>query len=673
MIANCIDIRTVAMLTGEAPQRIREKVADGIYAATKRSGGRGGNGGESYLVAVSSLPKIAQIIYLQQQGAVSGPVSDDCDLAGYHARFGDEGLAELLSKQRACQQGLTIRALNPEDVVAQLSDIAADHGTSLRTLYRWMDAYEAQGLPGIMRAVKRKDAGSTPSICPAAYNYAYGLYCDKVKRTQATIYNKLVDRAKAMGPSACKKCMFAEGTAARRQLMLTDEINHYAACQDPDKKGMRVPECRQTLNRILNAIPDDEVVLSRQGKKAWKDAHMVMASREKPQEVNRVWFGDHHQFDAFVLDESGKPIRPWLTAWYDAATGCLVGWVLCENPNTETITEAFIRAVAHTQHSPFYGLPAALYIDNGKDYLSKTFESGLIREQDLGFLNSNIATNSVIQLFNVQIHHAVPYHAWSKTVERFFGTLEDIWIREVPGWCGGSTTERPEDFSRDLKKQLEHGQLWTMDQFYEYLQDTVFPEYHNRPHEGHDDRKPIDLYNTLPRARDDQPSWAMLAVARLNMTERKITQSGIKFKNRTYWDDELIGQAGQTATIRYSESDLTSVTVLLNGRFLCEAGIKERLQLIDEDQEKLAAHMSKQKAQLRDTVERVRRASRSVFADDVDNARTTGNITGLEYEKAAKARKQKQAEQRQPHEDPGEDAARVMFLEQYEKLKSNAR
>lgn len=671
---NCVSIKTVAWLTGEAPQRIREKVNDGKYIARKEKTSQGGgHGGESYLVAVSSLPRQAQIIYLMNNGVVNGPVTDECDLAGYHARFGDDGISELLHKLRAVQNGLAIRKLDPEDVVTQLSDLAADHGTSLRTLYRWMDAYEENGLPGIMRAMARKDKGSRPSICAAAYQYAYGLYADKVKRTQATIYNKLCDRAKAMGPKACAKCIFNEGTDARRQLMLTDEINHYPPCADPDKAGMRVPECRQTLSRILNAIPDDEITMARRGEKAWKNDHMPMALREKPQEVNRVWFGDHHQFDAFVLDENGKAVRPWLTAWYDAATGCLVGWVLCTNPNTETITEAFIRAVAHTQHSPFYGLPANLYIDNGKDYRSKTFETGLIKEHDLGFLNANIASNSVIQLFNITIHHAVPYHAWSKTVERFFGTLEDIWIREVPGWCGGSPTERPEDFSRDLRQQIERGQLWTMDQFYEYLQDTVFPEYHNRPHQGHENRKPLDLYNSLPRARDDQPSWAMLAVARLNMAERKIGQQGIRFKGRVYWDDAMIGLAGNDAVIRYSDSDLSSVTVLLAGRFLCEAGIKERLQLIDEDQEKLGAHMAMQKRAKADVKERIRRASRSVFADDVDNSRSTGNITAIEYEKAAKARKTKQTETKRPRKDDSSDAARAMFLNLGEDLLRKAR
>lgn len=459
-----ISTSTAALLTGEAPQRIREKIAGGVYETRKQSGGRGGNGGESYQIAVSSLPQEAQILYYAQCDNAAG--GEDCDLAAYHARFGEKGIQELLGKQRAVRQGRAIRAMNPADVVEQLTALAEDHGTSLRTLYRWMDAYEEKGLPGIMRAVSRKDKGTRPSICAAAYQYAYGLYADKVKRTQATIYNKLVDKAAVLGPDACQKCIFCEGTEARARLMETGEINHYPPCAEPVKAGMRVPECRQTLSRMLAAIPSDEVTLARRGVKAWKDDHMFMAVREKPQTVNEVWFGDHHQFDCFVLDETGKPVRPWLTAWYDAATGCLVGWVLCTNPNTETITEAFIRGVAHTEHSPFYGLPAHLYIDNGKDYRSKTFETGLIKEHDLGYLNCNIASNSVIQLFNVTVHHAQPYHGWAKTVERFFGTLEDIYIRDAPGWCGGSPKERPEDFSRELRHQLEHGQLWTMDQFY---------------------------------------------------------------------------------------------------------------------------------------------------------------------------------------------------------------
>ena len=670
-----ISTSTAALLTGEDRRRVFEKIAGGVYETRKQRGDRGGgNGGESYQIAVSSLPVEAQIIYAQRGGVINGPINDDCDLAGYHARFGDNGMRELLGKQRAVLEGLAIRKLNPEDVVEQLTALAEDHGTSLRTLYRWMDAYEEKGLPGIMRAVSRKDKGTRPSICAAAYQYAYGLYADKVKRTQATIYNKLVDKAAVLGPDACQKCIFCEGTEARARLMETGEINHYPPCAEPVKAGMRVPECRQTLSRMLAAIPSDEVTLARRGVKAWKDDHMFMALREKPQRVNEVWFGDHHQFDCFVLDETGKPVRPWLTAWYDAATGCLVGWVLCTNPNTETITEAFIRGVAHTEHSPFYGLPAHLYIDNGKDYRSKTFETGLMGEHDLGYLNCNIASNSVIQLFNVTIHHAQPYHGWAKTVERFFGTLEDIYIRDAPGWCGGSPKERPEDFSRDLRRQLEHGQLWTMDQFYEWLRDDVFPAYHNRPHEGHGGRKPIDLYNTLPRARMDQPSWAMLSVARMDMAERKITQRGISFKKKLYWSDEMIGLAGTDAVIRYSRSDLSSVSVMVDGKFLCEAGLHETFSLVGEDEERVAAHVGRQKKQLRETRHRIAVASRSVFSDDVDASKNAGTITAIEYEKAAKARARKQSQPpRKPRDDNSGDVVRSMFEAMGEELLRSAR
>ena len=637
-----ISTSTAALLTGEAPQRIREKIAGGVYETRKQSGGRGGNGGESYQIAVSSLPQEAQILYYAQCDNAAG--GEDCDLAAYHARFGEKGIQELLGKQRAVRQGRAIRAINPADVVEQLTALAEDHGTSLRTLYRWMDAYEEKGLPGIMRAVSRKDKGTRPSICAAAYQYAYGLYADKVKRTQATIYNKLVDKAAVLGPDACQKCIFCEGTEARARLMETGEINHYPPCAEPVKAGMRVPECRQTLSRMLAAIPSDEVTLARRGVKAWKDDHMFMAVREKPQTVNEVWFG------------------------------CLVGWVLCTNPNTETITEAFIRGVAHTEHSPFYGLPAHLYIDNGKDYRSKTFETGLIKEHDLGYLNCNIASNSVIQLFNVTVHHAQPYHGWAKTVERFFGTLEDIYIRDAPGWCGGSPKERPEDFSRELRHQLEHGQLWTMDQFYEWLRDDVFPAYHNRPHEGHGGRKPIDLYNTLPRARMEQPSWQMLCVARDDMAERKITQRGIKFKNKLFWSDEMIGLAGTDAVIRYSRSDLSSVSVMVDGKFLCEAGLHETFSLVGEDEERIAAHVGKQKKQMRETRFRIAVASRSAFADEVDPKKNIGTITAIEYEKAARAREKLRSKPpRKPRDDNSGDVVRSMFEAMGEELLRSAR
>ena len=51
-----------------------------------------------------------------------------------------------------------------------------------------------------------------------------------------------------------------------------------------------------------------------------------------------------------------------------------------------------------------------------------------------------------------------------------------------------------------------------------------------------------------------------------------------------------------------------------------------------------AAHVGRQKKQLRETRFRIAVASRSAFADEVDVKKNTGTITAIEYEKAARAR-----------------------------------
>jgi putative transposase len=349
--------------------------------------------------------------------------------------------------------------------------------------------------------------------------------------------------------------------------------------------------------------------------------------------------------------------------------------LLSSNPNTQTIIEAFIRAVAPSVHNPFYGLPTWVYVDNGKDYRSKLFETGQVKEQDLGYLNSNIATNSVLQLFNIRVTHALPYQGWSKPVERWFGTLEEIWIREVPGWCGGSPLERPEDFSKRLREQLEGGKLWTMDQLHEYLRDVVLPAYLDRPHDGYEGKTPGELYRSLPRARNDQPGWEMLNVLRDKKVTRQIGQQGVKLKNIHYWADEMIGLAGKEASVFYSEGDMSTVGVVLDGHFLAEAAPLEAMRMVGEDPEVVAAHMEKQNRQLRDTKERIRRAGRAVFADEVDLKRSRGNITAIEYEKAARARTQRRKELEEVKaniESAGDDKMRAVLLERYDKLKQEA-
>ncbi len=662
-----VDVMTAAALTGEGERRVREKVEGGVYQTIKRTGQRGGVSGESYLIKVASLPRPAQITYHAQYDHVPY----DFDYAGYQQRFGTNGMDVLMKRLKAVYEGRALQAMRPPNLASEMAALARECKTSTRNLYRWIEAYEAKGPAGVANAMNRADKGELKSICLAAQREGARLFLQDNKRTKATVWIMLLDMQRRLGPDACASCAHNADSPARTQILGTEEEADYPPCADPNKCGLVVPESRQTMGRILGSIPDDMVVLARRGVKAWKDTHMVMATRAKPELVNAVWFGDHHQLDAFCLDERGKAVRPWLTAWYDAATGAVVGWVLSTNPNTDTILEAFINAVGMKSSVPFHGLPVALYIDNGKDYRSKVFE-GTESDIDLGELNSSFVAKSVIQLFNISVTHAKPYQGWSKTIERFFGTLESKWIREVPGWCGNSPAERPETFNRDLRRWIADGTLWTLDQMYAYIHDTALPEYHARPHEGHGGRAPIELYAELQRARDDQPSAAMLYGAREHFETRRIRQEGIMFRKALYWDAALMYHVGKEVVIRYSKGDVSDITVLLDDHFLCNAELREHFKLIGESPERLEEHNARQNRQRAETRDRIRRATKSAFSESLDEKRNAGTITGIEYEKAhraKKARKQQQAERDAAASAP-EGAVSGMLISYYDEVMS---
>lgn len=167
----------------------------------------------------------------------------------------------------------------------------------------------------------------------------------------------------------------------------------------------------------------------------------------------------------------------------------------------------------------------------------------------------------------------------------------------------------------------------------------------------------MELYESLPRAREDEPSAELLGVLKNKKVTRRIGQQGIRLKNEVYWDDAMTGHAGEDVTVLYDEEDLSTITVILKGRTLCEASVHERMQMVGEDPEVVAAHLAKQKGYVKGVAERIKRASRYQFALEVDEKRSRGTYTTLEYEKAARGRKAKRAELAEP-KDEGPDLMR---------------
>ena len=139
---------------------------------------------------------------------------------------------------------------------------------------------------------------------------------------------------------------------------------------------------------------------------------------------------DHTLMDVFVvIDVKGCRLlgRPWLTVLIDVHSRCIVGWVLSfEPPSLYSVTECIKRANRpkaatrlrfpdNPELADIFGKFDEIVVDNGWEFTGTSFESALT---DLG----------------VSIRWApVRSPTYKAVVERFFGTLNSLLHKKLPG------------------------------------------------------------------------------------------------------------------------------------------------------------------------------------------------------------------------------------------------
>ena len=408
---------------------------------------------------------------------------------------------------------------------------------------------------------------------------------------------------------------------------------------------MYIPHNRRTLNRLLAHIPPQVICYCRESVRKWHSLYGHFALRERPRLVNELWQGDHHVFDLFVrvkiirykndrTYEKEIAVRPVLTAWMDTATDCLVGWVISVLPNADTIAEAFCRAVVLTVGEEFHGLPKGILVDCGKDYRSALLqnlpEEFMPKADGPMILNRRFSGLGLLHALGIDVHSALPYHPQSKSIERLFGTLEREWISKLRGWCGSSVKERPVGFGKHLKKLLENKELMTLEEFVEKFQSEILPAYHHfhetaepledwSPTLAH--MSPLERYHALEKPYLITPDWKTLSVLKRHHTSGcKIGHHGIRFQNVWYWDDELRQHIGTSADVFYHavEKPLapSSITVTVDGKFVCEAFAAEALPFTDANPVDLQEHLDGRKRherELRSTITRIRRSAAAIL------------------------------------------------------------
>ena len=175
----------------------------------------------------------------------------------------------------------------------------------------------------------------------------------------------------------------------------------------------------------------DLVVLMREGEKALNDKVMPYIRRDRTLlKVGDCLFADGHTLNfECIHPETGKPFRPTLLLWFDWKSGMPVGWEFMPTENIISVASSLRMAIRNLGQ-----IPRVVYLDNGKAFKAKYFTK---TDPDLNMLAGLYARLGIATQF------ATPYRGQVKSVERFFGTMNEQFSRLMPSYCGRDITDKP--------------------------------------------------------------------------------------------------------------------------------------------------------------------------------------------------------------------------------------
>jgi putative transposase len=211
---------------------------------------------------------------------------------------------------------------------------------------------------------------------------------------------------------------------------------------------------------------------------------------------------DHHIADVWVRCDSPEcqhGHRPWVTVWMDVRSRKVLAWIAAiDYPNSRTILKSFRELVEE------YGIPGAVYIDNGKDY-RKAFAK---RDRTWGGIDG-AAINNLVASLGMKATFAIAYHPQSKTIERLFGTWVTQMWRGSEAYVGrlGKRTEKSDTLFNDPQ------QLPSVDEFRDVLDSKIVIYNTTRGHRGQGmaGGSPDEVFaaTRLPFQQPDEKSFAL--------------------------------------------------------------------------------------------------------------------------------------------------------------------
>lgn len=338
----------------------------------------------------------------------------------------------------------------------------------------------------------------------------------------------------------------------------------------------------------------------RDGEKGLNDKCMPYIERDYDAiEVGDILVADGHVLNFEVINPyTGKPKRMTMILFFDMKSNSPLGWEISPTEDTKAISVALRRAILRLGK-----YPKVIYLDNGKAFGARFFKG--VDFRTAGF-------NGIFERIGAKLITAWPYHAQSKTVERFFSSFAEL-ERMLPTYTGTSIEMKPprmnrgERIHRSLHERLHDSTTFTLETAHRAIA-WWFDRYAEREQQdGHlKGKTPNEVFIA---GKGDGVNKQELIFLLMDEKVTTIYRNGIKFLGQYYWDDALFGLESINATIKYDliEKDSIYVYDAENGSYICEAKRTDKIHPAagilgtEEDVVKLNEAISK-KQQLKKSV-----------------------------------------------------------------------
>ena len=276
----------------------------------------------------------------------------------------------------------------------------------------------------------------------------------------------------------------------------------------------------------------------------YRDQFELVLRREAVH-ANDVWQADHTELDVQVLDEQGRPVRPWLTVILDDHSRAVAGYTVFLGSPTAVQTALALRQAIWRKTDPRWpvcGIPATLYSDHGADFTSTHI--------------SQVCADLLVQL----IHSTAGVPRGRGKGERFFGSVTTELLPTLAGHIPPGNQGRPVTPPAMTLTQLD-------DAVGEWIVGTYLQRRH--PETGQPPAQRWAAGGWLPRMPESLEALDLLLLT--VRTPRKVQRDGIHLHGLRYLATTLAPYVGEAVTIRYDPRDLAEIRVYHRDQFLCRA------------------------------------------------------------------------------------------------------